>query len=122
MKISVVFILLSILFGSVLDSCSGDDDGGYEKEKNQENTVMFKVYSNTPGVPITVSGMGDDKIIKDYWEGETVTKNAVVQICATCKDKTVLMTCEIYVNGKLKVRAEGNSYVLREYRIKGKGY
>ena len=119
MKIRGVFCLISLLLLCSLSSCSKDDDGGYAKLANQENTITYKIYSNTQGVPITLqSGL----VIKDYWETTFVTKEYSAQIVATSDDPNVLITGEIYVNGKLKARNEKNSSLRITYQIKGKGY
>lgn len=121
MKTKIICVLLSIVVCGFLYSCSNeDDDGGYAKERDHENTIIKKVFSNTPGVPITINGLqgGGDLIIKDSWEGMYITKNYVVQLEADCKDEKVLMTCEIYVNGKLRSRKDGNSSVMLEVVVK----
>jgi hypothetical protein len=111
----VFFLLVSMIICGSFYSCSGDDD---DKEK-QENAVKFKVYSNTKGVPITISGSyGGQLIIKDYWERDYVTKQWVVELSATCEVETVLISCEIYVNGKLKERNDGNNHVRVSVRVK----
>lgn len=93
-------------------SCSDDDDGGASKKEAQENEITFKVFSNTPDVPITISEFyGGTLVIKNSWEGSYTTKRWATQFTATCKDETVLITGEIYVNGKLKMKREGNKYI-----------
>lgn len=113
MKAKIVFLLLlsSIFCGSFF-SCSEDDDGGYAKKQNKENTVLFKVYSNTPTAPITIQDIPEGYlIIKDHWERQFVTKLYGAQFSASCDDKDVLITGEIYVNGKLLLKREGNRYI-----------
>lgn len=116
MNIKIILVLLSIIICNSFCSCAGeDDDGGFARRRDQENIILKKVLSNTPGIPITITGInGKYLIIKDSWEGEYVTKKSVVQLEAKCKDKRVLMTCEIYVNGKLRLKKEANSYVMLE--------
>lgn len=88
----------------------------------QENMVTYKVYSNTPDSPITMSGADClNLVIKDKWEKTILTKEFFAQIDATCKDRNTLMTGEIYVNGKLKMKREANSHLMMSIRIKGKG-
>lgn len=111
MKKGLVFILFSFFFCYTLISCS-DDDEGYSKRDNEENVVKFRVSSNTENVPIILSDfLGGTITIKNSWEGEFVTKGYGAHISAACEDETVLMTVEIYVNGKLKSRKEGNRYI-----------
>lgn len=118
----LLLILISIFICGSFYSCSGeDDDFGYSKLNNQENTIKFKVYSNTPGVPVKLSDFyfGTSLIIKDYWEGEFITKGWHTGFDASCEDETVLITGEIYVNGKLKLRREANRYLTLDLTIKG---
>lgn len=111
MKINRITLILFSFICIFFYSCSDDDDE-YLKRDNQENRITFKVRSNTPGVPITIDEFyGGVLIIKDYWEGEYVTKRYGAQFTANCEDKTVLITGEIYVNGKLKLRRDGNGQV-----------
>ncbi len=113
MNIKIISVLLSIIICSSLYSCSNEDgDGGYARRRDQENAIMFRVYSNTPDVPITISEFyGGTLIIKDSWKGEYITKQYSTQFAATCKDETVLITGEVYVNGKLKLKKDGNKYI-----------
>lgn len=113
MKIREVLVLFFIIISCSFYSCSEDGDGGFSNRQNQENVVKLKVWSNTPGVPIRLDcHFGQPLTIKDKWEGEYVTKQYGAQLTAICDDNTVLITTEIYVNGKLKKRKEGNSYVM----------
>ncbi|MDR2913484.1 MAG: hypothetical protein LBV74_01380 [Tannerella sp.] len=120
MKNSFLLIFISIFICGSFNSCSEeDDDGGYSKLKNQENTIKFKVYSNTPGVPITLSDFYFGRlIIKDHWEGVFRTKDWGTNIEASCEDETVLITGEIYVNGELKLKKEGNRHLRLGLTIK----
>lgn len=115
----VLGALFSILFFISFMSCSKDDDGGYAKLANQENEIEYKVYSNTKDVTMTLQ---DGLIINDYWSEKFVTKGWTAQIVVTCKDPTVLITAEIYVNGVLKAKGEKNSFLSIGYQIKGEGY
>ncbi len=125
MKLKKLAIILYTIVGCCFLSCSKeDDDGGYSKLANQENKVEFKVYSNTIGVPIKLSGVGQSGYltIKDYYEEQFVTKNWGAGFEARCDDPTVLMTGEIYVNGKLKSRIAANERLKISVTIKGNGY
>ena len=78
-----------------------------------------KNYECIGGVSVRIYGYkSGGLIIKDQWEGEFVTKDWEVQLVAYCNDKTALVTLEIYVNGKLKSRGEGNSYVAIGAKLK----
>jgi hypothetical protein len=111
MKIKQIVLFLFLIATFSLQSCS-DDDYDYEKLENKENKVALKVYSNTPDVPVYVYCWVESPfIIKNYWEGEFVTKAYQLAFDISCKEPTVLLTGEIYVNGKLRSRNEGNGYV-----------
>jgi len=106
-----------IIFSLAYISCSEEDD--WEKLDNLEHKVTIKLFSNTPGVPMTtISGL----IVKDYWEYEIITKDYFANYIAYCSDPTVLMILELYVNGKLKARSQGDERVELRYRLKGDGY
>ena len=108
MKLKFIIPLLAVLICSTLHSCSDDD----VSKDDQENEVTFKVISNTPEAPITISEfLGEHLTIKDYWEGKYVTKKYSAQFSASCEDPEVLITGEIYVNGKLQLKREGNRYI-----------
>lgn len=90
--------------------------------EEQENVVTYKVYSNTPDEPITISGAGClNLVIKDKWEKTERTKDFRTQLVAKCQDRNTLITGEIYVNGKLKKRSEANSHLIMGLRLKGTG-
>ena len=112
------YLLFTLLVSTIcLLSCSDEID-----IDEQENMVTYKVYSNTPDEPITMNGAGClNLVIKNKWEKTILTKEFFAQIDATCKDRNTLMTGEIYVNGKLKMRRETNSRLMMSIRIKGKG-
>lgn len=119
MKIKGVLVLLSIIICCIFSSCSKDDDGGYSKKENQENVVKLKISTNTPGIPIRLNCyFGQPLIIKDNWENKYITKEYGAQLTAICDDNTVLITAEIYINGKLKKKSQGNGYVLLGVDIK----
>lgn len=112
-------LLSTILLVSVmcLFSCNETDI------EEQEYVVTYKVYSNTPDEPITISGAGClNLVIKDKWEKTERTKDYSIQLIAKCQDRNTLITGEIYVNGKLKKRSEANSYLAMGLRLKGNGY
>lgn len=117
MKHLYFFLFVFILGG--LSSCSDEDD--YKKLDNQVNTVTFKVYSNSPGVPVTLTDCcpGPYLIIKNSWERTVSTMDYVAQIEAECEDKNTLITGEIYINGRLKRRSESNRFLKFAVPIKG---
>lgn len=119
MKKNLLIILLPFFICCLFSSCSEDDDGGYSKKLNQENVIKFKVISNTLDAPVTISEFyGGNLIIKNSWENEFVTKDYGTHFFATCENETVLMTGEIYVNGKLKLRKEGNKRIELSVNVK----
>lgn len=110
MKSKISLILISLFIGFCFLSCSDDDEPFRKRE--QDNKVTFKVYSNTPDALIVISEFyGGTLTIKGHWEGEYSTKQYATQFTATCKDETVLLTGEIYVNGELRLKQEGNKYI-----------
>ncbi len=102
-KILQFFLVLGI--GLLLFSCSNDDDGF--------NTVTIKVYCNTPGVPVRVTGLGSKGYltIKDFYEETFRTEVRRFTLKARCDDEDALVTIEIYVNGKLSQKRSDNSFL-----------
>jgi hypothetical protein len=110
---SILGLLQIIICCAIFYSCSEDADGGYSSKENRTNIVLLKVSTNTPGTPIRLDCyFGQPLIIKDNWEEVYITKEYGAHLTATCDDSSVLITAEIYVNGKLKKKCEGNSYVM----------
>ncbi|KGE14753.1 hypothetical protein [Sphingobacterium deserti] len=119
MNIRLLIHLLIILLGGFTSACSDDDE--YIDQRNKEHLVKVVVYSNTPDIPVLVDGVGpggESIYIKNYWEKEVVSKSYATRIVATCEERTVLITIEIYVDGKLRATADGNSYVAAFAEIK----
>jgi len=114
---AIFTISFIIIFSLAFTGCSDEDD--WQKIENLEHKVTIKLFSNTPGVPMTLV---DGLVVKDYWEYEAITKNFYVNFIAYCDEPTVLMTAEIYVNGKLKASNQGNQRVEVGFRLKGDGY
>ena len=57
--------------------------------------------------------------IKNYWKsGDYETAAYVVGMKIFCDDPDALITCKIYVNGKLRKQVDGNSYVAAGYEVK----
>ena len=87
-----------------------------------ENKVTYKFYTNTPGVPVTLTecvGSVGKLIIKENWEQTSITKWQYASMKATCEDPNTLLTCEIYVNGRFWGREQGNRYVRIVRVLKG---
>lgn len=102
-----VFLFLSIIL--LCCACESDEARRLRIE-NQVNTITIKIYSNTPGALIKLPELG--LIVKDHWEDNIKTKGNSIRVIMECENRNVLMTGEIYVNGKLKTRKEGNQYVI----------
>ena len=118
MRINLILVLSIICLSFY--SCSTDDDGGYNKLEDKENKVEYKVYTNSPGIPIRMYGYQGQQplVIKESWMGEYITKAYGANMRLLCDDPSVLLTGEIYINGKLKIRREGNSTVMMEIKLK----
>ncbi|MDO4779544.1 MAG: hypothetical protein Q3992_00795 [Bacteroides sp.] len=115
MRKYIILVITSLLF---LQSCDNED---YTDLRYVEVNVIRKVYTNTPGVPIIISPYkGGELIIKENWEHSYKTKNYFAGLDASCDNKTVLITLEIYKNGKLLDRIQGNGKVSISCRLKGK--
>lgn len=86
-----------------------------------ENEVTYKFYTNTPGQPVVLMDCveGPYLIVKENWERTIRTKNQYVGMDVTCEDPYTLLTCEIYVNGKLRRRKQGNRRVYISIVLKG---
>ena len=106
------------MIASLFMSCDDKDDP-YALEK-EEHLVKVVVYSNTPDVPIAIYGFTNPSplYIKDYWEREISTKFYRVGFRATCDDPTTLITGELYIDGKLQGKQEGNRYISLGAKIK----
>ncbi|WP_132430934.1 hypothetical protein [Natronoflexus pectinivorans] len=109
---SISTLLLSVVFFITLFSCSKDDNG--------TNEVTLKVFSNTADVPIILMGgfPKEQLTIKDYYEECWHTDWGQTYVKARCDDETVLITIEVYINGKLKERGVGNGFLRVDFNIK----
>lgn len=110
MRVKLFFLLTLIVGLFSLSSCSDDE----------HMTVKYVVRSNTPGAPIAVYYSHPRKklVIKDYWERTFVVQrplNAYVTCVGESGDSNVLITCELYIDGKLRAKEEGNKSVSVEY-------
>ncbi len=109
MKTKFIFFLFTVISCCILSGCEKEDE--YTKKKNKVNRVTLKVFSNDPCAPVTVYGYETiGLVIRSKWEKEVFTKAWFTQLEAQCNDPTVLLTVEIYVNGKLKRRREDNGF------------
>ncbi len=110
MRIKLFFLLTLIAGLFSFSSCSDDE----------HMTVKYVVRSNTPGAPIVVyySHPRNKVVIKDYWERTFVIErplNAYVTCGGKSEDPNVLITCELYIDGKLRAKEEGNKSVAATY-------
>ncbi len=110
MRIKLFFLLTLIAGLFSFSSCSDDE----------HMTVKYVVRSNTPGAPIAVSYShpGKKLVIKDYWERTFVIERPLgtsVWCNGKSEDPNVLITCELYIDGKLRAKEEGNKSVSVEY-------
>lgn len=86
----------------VVPSCHDDDEKEYK--------IKYEVISNTAGAPIYVYNWGIT--VKDYWCKEEVSDRSYSHgLKAQCDDPDVLITLNLYVNGKLQASREGNGRV-----------
>lgn len=114
MKMKSILMILYLLVCITLSSCVEED------LNDKEHLVEYRVYSNTEGALISLTSYS--LTITDYWDKQFVTNGYYGQIVARCDDPTVLITAEIYVDGKLRAKMEKNSYLNLTHRIKGNGY
>ena len=110
MRIKLFFLLTLIAGLFSFSSCSDDE----------HMMVKYVVRSNTPGAPIAVSYSHPRKelVIKDYWERTFVIERPLgtsVWCEGKSEDPNVLITCELYIDGKLRAKEEGNKSVSVEY-------
>ncbi|MCH7399842.1 hypothetical protein MM236_17745 [Belliella sp. DSM 107340] len=114
MRFKGIKVLSLLLIFLIMGSCIEED------LDEKEQLLEYRVYSNTEGALISLTDYS--LTVKDYWEKKFVTKGYYGQIVARCDDPKVLITAEIYVDGKLRAKMEKNSYLNLTHRIKGNGY
>ncbi len=105
-----------MFFSVILGACSKEDT---------ENTITVKFYSNSDTAPVYITGGGTGEpylIVKKKWENTYTTENDCAGFDARCDDMEVLLTGEIYVNGKLKQRKYANGLLIVGYCMRGNGY
>jgi hypothetical protein len=107
MKLKNILTIFLIVICINLISCSDDTDN---------IKVEYRVYSNTKGALVRLAGP-EIVTIKDYWEYHHIgSTGETAQVDARCDDLTVLITCEIYLNGKLKSKMNGNGFATASVR------
>ncbi len=113
-----------MLFSFGFSACSEEEED-YKALENKETTIKVKIYTNSDDAPVYVTGGGISSpylIVKGKWENTYNTKNYFAGFEADCEDEKVLLTGELYVNGKLKIRKQANRWIKISSRVKGKGY
>lgn len=108
MKLKNILTLFLLAICINLISCSDDKD---------DIKIEYRVYSNTKGALVNLAGP-EVITIKDYWEYHRTGSRGegTAQVDAYCDDLTVLITCEIYLNGKLKSKMNGNGFATASVR------
>ncbi len=112
MKLKRWVVLSTFLVAGLLMAGSKKKYKGKNCQAVKKNRVKLVVKSNTPSIPVRVSSYVVEPIlIKDFWEISFCTKDTCIELDATCTDKTVLLTLEVFVNGRLRETNYGNGYV-----------
>ncbi|MFV0506292.1 MAG: hypothetical protein ACK5L5_06225 [Bacteroidales bacterium] len=111
LNIKTIIILVIISLATFV-SCVEED------VHNQENEVTIKVLSNTPDAIISIDYPKELRV-KSGWKYSYKTLDYLIRYSLRCKDSDVLISTEVYINGKLRVKDEGNSYLRVECQIKG---
>lgn len=102
-RILRLFTVLTIALFTI--SCNSDETS----IEDQLNTVTYKVMANGDS-PFTINGFHHTNLTTRHkWERTEQTKDYYASISVNCDDPTVLITIEIYKNGKLIERREANS-------------
>lgn len=117
MKIKRIVNLFFVIICCIFYSCSSNDDSA--SYVNQKNRVKYRVTSNDSELPLKITNAeGKVLIVKKSFESEFVTAEYSIDMTASCIDEKVLMTVEVYVNGKLKYKQSGNKSVRAYVQIK----
>ena len=112
-----IFLLLLVTLISFVTSCSKETD-----LDDQKHSVEYKIWTDDPNATVCmVSYFGAPLYFKGSFEGQFVTDEYQLSFDARCDDPYVLMTLEIYVDGKLKQKLYRNHSLHTVIRIKGKG-
>ena len=117
MKKILFVLLLFITMAFSYSSCSKETDLDEQKHR-----VEVRVKGDKEGVKIRMdSYFGTPMYFTESFEGEFITDAYCLSFDVFCDEPYVLLTLEIYVDGKLKVKRYGNRMVKSVIRIKGKG-
>lgn len=110
------FILIA-LCSVLLFSCSKDE----VDLDDVTNVVNFKVTSDSPNQPFEISATdGYHFKTSGNWEKKITTKNYFASLIIECDNPNTLLKGQIYVNGILVRKKEGNQYIHIGLRLKGK--
>lgn len=119
MKKKIIWFLLPLISLGLFQSC-GDD----VSLEDQENYIEYRIYSDTPDSQLYVDATGIDGYgvyVRNSFEKALTTKDFFAVIKVKCDDPKALISVELYVNKKLRVKTENNSYVFVSERLKGTG-
>lgn len=114
-------LLLYILLGLfTLSSCSGDDDGGYEKRKRAKNLVRYKITCNNPIAHVTIDHTRKGTItIIGEWEDTYVTDAYGTGLYIYCLDDPLAtIRCQLFVNGKKVIDKSDYQQITVGYDLK----
>ncbi|MCR4700849.1 MAG: hypothetical protein K5757_07885 [Bacteroidaceae bacterium] len=113
----LIFYTLLILFTSSLSSCSNEDDDDY----NQDNIVLYEIYSQDPNqkIRISFSRDGGSIITTGRWESAVRTDKSECYVFADnyyeglspITDERPYVYAKVYVNGKLRTMTQSKSGV-----------
>jgi hypothetical protein len=120
MKKIIALIVLSISTLFVFQSCDGDDTPIEEKK----TLIKYCITTDTPDAEFLIYGNGlpaEGFRKKGDFEKEMYTTDFFAYVEVNCKDRKAAIHIDLYVNNKLKASADGNSYVVVNERLKGKG-
>lgn len=110
------FILIA-LCSVLLFSCSKDE----VDLDDVTNVVNFKVTSDSPNQPFEISATdGYHFKTSGNWEKTITTKNYFASLIIECDNPNTLLKGQIYVNGILVRKKEGNQNIHIGLRLKGK--
>lgn len=113
LKFLKLLLSFAFVFG-VFTQCSESEERTWR--------VTYIVDSNTLDVPIRVVGADPRStyiVVKGHYENTITTDAGIVSMVARCDDPNVLITLQIFVNGKRKDVVSGNGRVTtREVRLR----
>lgn len=100
--------ILLLSFASLCSSCAEEDIAEIE------NKVTYKFYTSAPGQSVKLQqcvGSRTPLNVTTNWERTAITKAKYAVMEASCEEPNTLLTCEIYVNNKLKVKKQRNKWI-----------